>query len=203
MVPGRRRLLALTEGGTFSCRPVARQAGRQGPGPVMPAKESALLKRTVPLISAALIGLVTTSCAAFLANTDVSLISLGPVRVQGGAERIQASFRIVNHNSTPSQLVGILYRMDLRVPDGGWTEATEGYSVQELALPPGQPADVTFTLDGLAGNQVTPVAVEEGAYRLVGELRVVGGLGEVQVPFSFPSDGSGDLQPPLQGRDPA
>ena len=140
--------------------------------------------------------LFVSGCAAFLANTDVSMVNLRPVAVRGGEQSLEASFRIVNHNSTPSQLVGILYRMDLRGADGKWTEVAEGYSVQEVALPSGQPADVAFTLEGVADDAPSLDGLQKGAFRLVGELRVVGGLGEVQVPFDFSTTGTDGSQAP-------
>ena len=150
--------------------------------------EPTLARQTRHLTALALLSLLCASCAAFLANTDVALVSLRPVSVQGSGSQIEARFSVLNHNSTPSRMVGILYRMDVRGADGRWVEAAEGYSVQDVNLPSGQPAEVSFTLDGLVDADVS-TALDEDRYRLVGELRVMGGLGEVQVPFSFPSDG--------------
>ncbi|NNF27129.1 MAG: hypothetical protein HKN73_07915 [Gemmatimonadetes bacterium] len=197
-------MLGPAEDGTFSCLPAFLTDEVQESGPFISGQESTLPRRTLQFVPVALLSVLLAGCAAFLANTDVAMLSLGPVAVQGGGEKVQASFRVVNHNSTPSQLVGVLYRMDLRESGGRWAELTEGYSVQAVSLPPGQPADVTFTLDGLAVDRVPAHVVDQGAYRLVGELRVIGGLGEVQVPFSFPSgdsEDSGLFESPL-GPDP-
>lgn len=194
------RLLGAAERGTFSC---LRPAIPDGVGSWVPhhaPKESILVRRMSRSLAIALLGVVSAGCAAFLANTDVSMVSLAPVTLQGEGQRVQASFRVVNHNATQSQLVGVLYRLDLREPAGGWAEWAEGYSVQAVPLPPGQPTEVTFTLDGLRGDEVPPQVFSDGAYRLVGELRVLGGLGEVQVPFSFPSEESGESGSPPSGQ---
>ena len=137
---------------------------------------------------------VLAGCAAFIANTDVSLVSLrlSSSTVDGGS--VETSFRVQNHNTGTSRLVGVLYHFLIETPDG-WIQVAEGYSVQDLELPSRRPVDFaySFPVDTDDGPSVAlGPAVSRGEYRLEGELRVLGGLGEVQVPFHFTGNDGGD-----------
>lgn len=139
-------------------------------------------------------------CAAFLANTDVSLVSLrlSSSSVEQGS--VETSFRVLNHNTGNNRLVGVLYRFLVQSPEG-WTEVAEGYSVQDVDLPTDLAVEFvySFPVDASGGAERIEPAVERGEYRLEGELRVLGGLGEVQVPFHFSGNESGDPMEP-EGR---
>ena len=104
---------------------------------------------------------------------------------------------MTNRNSSESRLVGILYHFLVR-SDDGWVEVAEGYSVQDVALPSNREVEVgySFPVDLPDGRASTDSGFAQGDFRLEGELRVVGGLGQVQVPFSF--DGVGQAEGPGQ-----
>ncbi|MGI9628008.1 MAG: hypothetical protein ACR2QM_14315 [Longimicrobiales bacterium] len=139
---------------------------------------------------AAVIGV--TGCAAFLANADVSMVSLRATPGETTDQSVEATFQVLNRNTGETRLVGVLYRMLIR-EEGKWIEVGEGYSVQDIRLPKDEAVDFSYTFPVEAVDGRSPVrGITEGEYRLEGELRVMGGLGQVQVPFSFdgPTPGS-------------
>lgn len=141
--------------------------------------------RRLPFLAAAL---VAGGCAAFIANADVSMISLRALPGAATDQSVEATFQVLNRNSGDNRLVGVLYRLLLR-EDGDWVEVGEGYSVQDIRLPTNEPVDFTYAFPVEVADGPSPAAlITDGGYRLEGELRVMGGLGQVQVPFSF--DGS-------------
>ena len=151
------------------------------------------VSRRLPRWSTALAVGLLAGCAAFIANTDVSLVSLrlSSSSVERGS--VETSFRVLNHNSGSSRLVGVLYHFLVLTSDG-WTEVAEGYAVQDVELPSNRSVDVeyAFPIDAPGGVGPLESAVAGGEYRIEGELRVLSGLGEVQVPFHFSGDDGGD-----------
>ena len=176
--------MPVREGSGCSADRAARAPANDLGGLVGPAERvyPSAVNRAVCLLAAAL---SSEGCAAFLANTDVALLSLRAVDARAGTGAIEVSYQVVSHNTGPDRIVGMLY--EVWIPSGGdWVSVGEGYDVKEVDLT----KDVAVTVSSrlpidMAAWPDVSAAVARGDIRIDGELRVEGGLGLVQVPFAF------------------
>ena len=148
-----------------------------------------------------LIGVLATGCAAFLANTDISLVNLRLTSATSTDQTVETTFKVLSRNNGENRVVGVLYRLLVRTEEG-WVEVAEGYSVQDLRLPTNQEVSLaySFPVEGAAERSLAASGVRDGQYRLEGELRVMSGLGQIQMPFGFDGkdEGPGGLEGPSE-----
>lgn len=129
-----------------------------------------------------------SACAAFIAGTDVSLVSLRSEVASVNEGSVAVALEVVNHNTGDHTVVGMLYHVDVETA-AGWEEVGEGFLVQGGSLPRGEPVSMDFEIP-LDLSEVTADVRErlgsEGVrIQIRGELRVRGGYGEAPAPFSI------------------
>lgn len=148
--------------------------------------------RGAPRAAAALAVLAAAACALFYQAPEVRIVGLRVASLGITSGTAELELEITNPNSGDVDVRGFRYRLDVRRPsdeeaDDPWTPLGEGYHRTGATLAGGETSRVTvevpFEYEAVGAAVRAFLREGEVGYRLEGELRIHGGLGEYDVPL--------------------
>lgn len=144
-----------------------------------------------PVVHWALLALVWVgwACAAFFEEPEVRIVGIRVVSlgVSGGTAAVDLA--VTNPNDRAIRVVGLRYRLqveDLKAGEGEWRTLTEGFRSEGVTLEPRDTAsvsvDVPFEYRIVGATVRALLQGRDVGYRLDGEVRIDGPVGEIRVP---------------------
>lgn len=140
-----------------------------------------------------LAALALGGCAAFFQAPEVRVVGLRVVSLGVTSGTAELALEIWNENRSSLEVRGVRYRLDVRGPDDAeegsseWMRLGEGYHRSKTVVGAGDTTrvriEVPFQYDAVGAAVRAFLRDGEVRYRLDGELRINGALGEYQVPL--------------------
>lgn len=137
-------------------------------------------------------------CAAVFQAPEVSVVGLDVVSlgITGGTASVRLS--VSNPNDRAVRVNGLRYRLRVEDPetgDGGWRTLSEGFRSESVTLEARDTVriavDVPFEYRAVGAAVRSLIQGRDVGYRLDGEVRIAGPVGEIRVPVTR----EGVLQP--------
>jgi len=134
--------------------------------------------------------LLTAGCAAFFEAPSVSIVGVRVVSLglTGGTAALE--LQVANPNSHPIRITGVEYHLLVQEPDStqeAWTTLSRGDRREAVTLPARDSARVSLDVpfEYRSVGTVVRTLLQSGRlpYRLEGQVRVEGPVGELRVPL--------------------